>query len=293
MEIFVDSADIDEIRKAREYGMCDGVTTNPSLIKKAVSKLKAEGKLTDMESYVKAICEAAGKGKPVSLEVVSLDAEGMVKEGETLFAKFNPVAGNVVIKIPVSTSRDEKDAHYEGLKAIKALSKKKIPVNATLIMSPEQALLAGKAGAKFVSPFAGRIDDFIRTKLGENFGKADYFPAEGKHKDGKPAGDNGISSGVELVRKTKEILDKYGFQTKIIAASLRNARQVREVALAGTDIATIPFDVLEDMIKHPKTFEGIVKFSEDTVPEYLEIFSTEKKTGKPAADGAGQESDKI
>ena len=173
MEIYIDSADIDEIRKAKEYGICDGVTTNPSLIRKAVSKLKAEGKQVDMEGYVRMICETAGRGKPVSLEVVSLDAEGMVKEAEIIYGKFNPVAGNVVIKIPVSTSCDDKDNHYEGLKAIRILSRKKIPVNATLVMTPEQALLAGKAGAKYVSPFAGRIDDFIRTKLGENFGK--YF----------------------------------------------------------------------------------------------------------------------
>jgi transaldolase len=280
MEIYIDSADIDEIRKAKEYGICDGVTTNPSLIRKAVSKLKAEGKQVDMEGYVRMICETAGRGKPVSLEVVSLDAEGMVKEAEIIYGKFNPVAGNVVIKIPVSTSCDDKDNHYEGLKAIRILSRKKIPVNATLVMTPEQALLAGKAGAKYVSPFAGRIDDFIRTKLGENFGKSDYFPQEGRHKNGGIANDNGIASGVELVRRAKDVLEKYGFATRIIAASLRNARQVREVALAGTDIATVPFDVLEEMVKHPKTFEGVVKFSEDVVPEYLKIFSTEKAAEK-------------
>jgi len=281
MEIYIDSADIEEIRKAKEYGMCDGVTTNPSLIRKAVLKLKGEGKQVDMEGYIRMICETAGKGKPVSLEVVSLKADDMIREAETLFAKFNPVSGNVVIKIPVSTSRDENDAHYEGLKAIRALSRKKIPVNATLVMTPEQAMLASKAGAKYVSPFAGRIDDLIRSGLGESFGKGDYFPAEGKRREGKPVDDKGIVSGVELVVKAKHIIEKYGFATKVIAASLRNARQVREVALAGTDIATIPFEVLEEMIKHPKTFEGVVKFSEDVVPEYLDIFSTEKAGGKP------------
>ena len=273
MEIYVDSANIDEIRKAKEYGVCDGVTTNPSLIKKAVAGMKGEGKQIDMEGYIRLICEAAGKGNPVSLEVVSLKAEDMVKEAELLYGKFNQVASNVVIKIPVSTSRSDGEEHYEGLKAITALSRKKIPVNATLIMTPEQALLAGKAGAKYVSPFAGRIDDFIRKNLGEAFGKSDYFPAGGKHKDGKTAEDKGIVSGVELVKKTKAIFDKYGIKSKIIAASLRNARQVREVAEIGADIATVPFEVLEDMIKHPKTFEGIVKFSEDVVPEYKEIFS--------------------
>jgi transaldolase len=272
MKIYVDSADIDEIRRAKEYGMCDGVTTNPSLIKKAVDKLKKDGKNVNMESYISDICKIAGKKNPVSLEVVSLKAEDMVKEGEKLHAKFNSVAGNVVIKIPVSTSRHEGEAHYEGLKAISELSRKKIPVNATLIMTPEQALLAAKAGAAYVSPFAGRIDDFLRKNLGESFGKSDYFPAHGRQKDGKVAEDNGITSGVELVKKTMDILEKYNLRTEVIAASLRNSRQVREVALVGAHIATIPFDVLEEMIKHPKTFEGIVKFSEDVVPEYREIF---------------------
>jgi len=272
MEIYIDSADIEDIRKAKAYGVCDGVTTNPSLIKKAVLRLRADGEQVDVESYIRMICMIAGKGRPVSLEVVSLDAEGMVKDAKILFDKFNPVAGNVVIKIPVSTSRNENEPHYEGMKAIKMLSEMDIPVNATLIMTPEQAMLAGKAGAKYVSPFAGRIDDFIRSNLGEDFEKSDYFPAEGKTKGKKKLEDNGIASGVELVRKTKDILSKYNIKTKIIAASLRNARQVREIAEIGADIATIPFDVLEDMLKHPKTFEGVVKFSEDVVPEYAKIF---------------------
>ena len=272
MKIFVDSAEIDEINKAKEYGMCDGVTTNPSLIKKAVDKLKVAGKKVDMTNYISDICKVAGRDSPVSLEVVSLKAEDMIKEGVMLYGKFNGLMGNVVIKVPVSTSRQEGEEHYEGLKTIKDLSRRKIPVNATLVMTPEQALLAAKAGAAYVSPFAGRIDDYLRTRLGESFGKRDYFPAEGKHKDGTLANDKGIASGVELVKRTMEILERYGMKTEVIAASLRNARQVREVALAGAHIATIPFDVLEEMIKHPKTFEGIVKFSEDVVPEYRQIF---------------------
>jgi transaldolase len=273
MKIYVDSADIDEITKAKEYGLCDGVTTNPSLIKKAVEKMKSEGKEIDIESYMKMICETAGKGNPVSLEVVSLKAEDMVREAETLYKKFNHIAGNVVIKIPVSTSKKESEPHYEGLKAISILSSKHIPTNATLVMTPEQALLAGKAGAAYVSPFAGRVDDYIRKRMGITpSGKGDYFPAEGLMSDGKVVSDNGIASGVDLVSRTKRIFGNYGIRAKIIAASLRNARQVREIAETGIEIATIPFDVIEHMIRHPKTFEGVVKFSEDVVPEYRKLF---------------------
>ncbi len=270
MKIFVDSADIEEIKKAEEYGVCDGVTTNPSLIKKAVEKRK--GKI-DMDEYIRKICRIAGKGKPVSLEVVSLKAEEMTKEGERLYGKFNPVANNVVIKIPVSTAKHENDNHYEGLKAIRMLAEKGIPVNATLIMTPEQALLAAKAGAKYVSPFAGRVDDWIRKNLGMEFEKGDYFPAEGiRDEKGRIVNDEGVISGVDLVRKTLSILRKYDIQTEVIAASLRNYRQVREVAELGVHIATVPFHVIEQMLKHPKTFEGIVKFSEDVVPEYRNLF---------------------
>ncbi len=272
MEIYVDSADIDEIREAKEHGLCEGVTTNPSLIKRAVEKLKAGGKEVKMEEYIKMLCETTGKGCPVSLEVVSLNAGDMVREAETLYRKFNSVAGNVVIKIPVSTSTHDQEKHYEGLKAIGMLARKNIPVNATLIMTPEQSLLAARAGAKYVSPFAGRVDDWIRKKLGVHFGKNDYFPKHGLVSDGKTIDDNGIASGVDLVKRTKVIFEKYGIKAKIIAASLRNARQVREVAETGADIATIPFEVLGNMIKHPKTLEGIVKFSEDVVPEYKELF---------------------
>ena len=272
MEIFVDSADLKEIEKAKEYGVCFGVTTNPSLIKKAVDRMKHRGMELDMEEYIKMICKTVGKGRSVSLEVVSLKADDMVREAETLYRKFNPVAGNVAIKIPVSTSTKDEEDHYEGLKAISALKGKGIPVNATLIMTPEQALLAAKAGAAYVSPFAGRVDDWIRKNLGMKFEKSDYFPVEGIEKEGKKIDDNGVISGVDLVRKTMEILKKYNLKTKVIAASLRNSRQVREVAELGTHIATVPFGVLENMVKHPKTFEGVVKFSEDVVPEYRKLF---------------------
>ncbi len=273
MKIYVDSADIEEIARAKEYGLCDGVTTNPSLIKKAVEKMKAGGKTIDMEGYIRMICETAGKGNPVSLEVMSLKAEDMAREAESLYKKFNHVASNVVIKIPVSTSGKEGEPYYEGLKAISMLSRKHIPTNATLVMTPEQALLAGKAGADYVSPFAGRIDDYIRKRMGITpSGKGDYFPAEGLMSDGKVASDNGIASGVDLVCRTKRIFENYGIKTKIIAASLRNARQVREIAEIGIEIATIPFEVIDHMVKHPKTSEGVVKFSEDIVQEYRKLF---------------------
>lgn len=276
MKIFVDSADLEEIRKAESYGLCDGVTTNPSLIKKAVERAKGEGKDIDMEDHIRMICETVGKGGSVSLEVVSLMSEDMVKEAEKLHQKFNPVAGNVAIKIPVSTSRSEKEDHYEGLKAMKVLSSKGIPVNATLIFTPEQALLAARAGASFVSPFAGRVDDYIREKMGgemgKDFGKQDYFPPEGTGSGDGKGHDQGILSGVHLVEKIMKVFGKYGFDTEVIAASLRNYRQVREVAELGVHIATVPFPVLEEMIKHPKTFEGVVSFSEDVVPEYKKLF---------------------
>jgi len=276
MKIFVDSADIEDIKKAEEYGLCDGVTTNPSLIKKAVARVKGEGKDINMEDYIRMICKTVGKGGSVSLEVVSLDAGNMVKEAERLYEKFNPVAGNVAIKIPVSTSRKDDEDHYEGIKAMKILREKKIPVNATLVFTPEQALLAARAGASFVSPFAGRVDDYIRKKMGKergkDFEKFDYYPAEGMESGEAKVHDEGILSGVHLVEKIMNVLGKYNFDTEVIAASLRNYRQVREVAELGVHIATVPFPVLEEMIKHPKTFEGIINFSEDVVPEYKKVF---------------------
>jgi len=273
MDIFIDSADIEDIKKAMEYGVCSGCTTNPSLIKKAIDKLKARGENVNMEDYIKMICETLGEGRPVSLEVISLDADSMIKEAETLYKKFNSIANNVVIKIPVNTATSENGNHYEGLKAVKALSEKGIPINATLVFTPEQALLAAKARAKYVSPFAGRVDDFIRTNAGIKFEKPDYFPAEGRKEGGRILEDNGIVSGVDLVARIVDIFANYDLEAKIIAASMRNARQVREVAELGVDIATVPFYVIEQMLKHPKTFEGIVKFSKDVVPEYRNLFS--------------------
>ncbi len=267
MKIFIDTAKISEIKEAISWGIVDGVTTNPSLIRKAVEE---EMEDVSLEDYIAEILRIAGPRRPVSLEVMSLKAEDMIKEAEILYDKFNGIAGNVVIKIPVNTYT----GYYEGLKTIKRLSEEGIPVNCTLIMTPEQALLAAKAGARYVSPFAGRIDDYIRvTKLGmapgKDFQKGDYYPWDGKGVD-----DNGIRSGADLVEKTMMILENYDYDTEVIASSIRNARQVREVAMIGVHIATIPFKVLESMLLHPKTEEGVKKFSEDAEKAgYRELFS--------------------
>ena len=161
MKIFIDSANLDEIELAFSYGILDGVTTNPSLIKKAIEERKAKGEDIDMNTYIKKILKTA-RGAPVSLEVTEYSYEGMVEQALKLFRKFYPVAHIVCIKIPVNPSFQKNDGlDYDGIQAIKALAEKRISVNATLVFTPEQALLAAKAGARFVSPFAGRVDDYI------------------------------------------------------------------------------------------------------------------------------------
>jgi len=273
MKIFIDSANIDEIKEAISWGIVDGVTTNPSLIKKAVEYFKNQGISFTMEEYIEKLLKVAGKGRWVSLEVIGNTEDDMLGEAETLFAKFNNISNNVIIKIPVNPEIEENGTkHFDGLKVIKKLKEKNIPVNCTLIMSSNQALLAAKAGAKYVSPFAGRIDDFLRKKIGMTFEKEDYYPEEGLIVDDKVLNDEGIVSGVDLVASIKEILDNFNFDTEIIAASVRNARQVRELAEVGVHIATIPFSVIKDMVKHPKTFEGMINFMKDTIPEYRETF---------------------
>ncbi len=273
MKIFIDSANIDEIKEAISWGIVDGVTTNPSLIKKAVEYFKNKGISFTMEEYIEELLKVAGIGRWVSLEVIGNTEDDMLGEAETLFAKFNNISNNVIIKIPVNPEIEENGTkHFDGLKMIKKLKEKNIPVNCTLIMSSNQALLAAKAGAKYVSPFAGRIDDFLRKKTGMTFEKEDYYPEEGLIIDNKVLNDEGIVSGVDLVASIKEILDNFDFDTEIIAASVRNARQVRELAEVGVHIATIPFSVIKDMVKHPKTFEGMINFMKDTIPEYREIF---------------------
>ncbi len=271
MKIFIDSADIEEIKQAFEWGVVDGVTTNPSLLKKAVDKRKAANSDLDLKSYITEILTIA-KGTPVSLEVTELEPEKMVEQGKKLFALFNPVAGNVNIKIPINPSfAANATTHFDGIAAIKALRQENIPVNCTLIFTPEQAMLAAKAGANFISPFAGRIDDMLRKNLNMQFEKTDYYPAEGVMDNNEHHSDNGVISGIDLVEQCVEIIEKFGFDSEIIAASLRNTRQVRESALVGSHIATIPFGVIGDMLKHDKTFEGMDAFTKDIVQEYVDL----------------------
>jgi len=209
VKFFVDIADVEEIRKAVELGVCDGVTTNPTLIMKS-------GK--SQEEAVKEIAEVLGD-RPLSVEGISDDAEGIVEEAEE-FVKWGK---NIVIKVPMTK---------EGMRAVKMLSKKGIKTNVTLVFSPSQALIAAKAGATYVSPFVGRLDDISED-------------------------------GMQVVRDIMEIYCNYGFKTEVIVASVRNIKHVVEAAKAGAQIATIPPKVLEEMWKHDLTDKGIQKFKED------------------------------
>ena len=277
MKIFVDTAEIEEIKTAISWGVVDGVTTNPSLIKKAVDK--RQGKIT-MTKYIEEIVKVTPG--PVSLEVLGGTADEIVAQGKLLYKKFSP-HGNVAIKIPVNPSLQENDSHqFDGLKAIRELSDEGTPVNATLVMSPEQALLVAKAGASYASPFAGRIDDYIRAKMGlkmgTDFKKDSYFEAEPIRKDSEAENselrqDNGVWSGVDLVARILRIYRNYGYKTEVIAASIRNPRQAREVAELGVHIATLPFEVIQGMVAHAKTFEGMRSFTSDIVPPYRDLFS--------------------
>ena len=210
MKFFIDTANVEDIRKANDMGVICGVTTNPSLIAK-------EGR--DFNEVIKEITTLVDG--PISGEVkaTTVDAEGMIAEGREI-AKIHP---NMVVKIPMTV---------EGLKATKVLSSEGIPVNVTLIFSANQAILAANAGAAYVSPFLGRLDD-INTP------------------------------GIDLIRNISEIFDIYGYDTEIIAASVRNPIHVTDCALAGADIATVPYKVIEQMTKHPLTDQGIEKFQAD------------------------------
>ena len=210
MKFFIDTANVEDIRKANDMGVICGVTTNPSLIAK-------EGR--DFNEVIKEITTIVDG--PISGEVkaTTVDAEGMIAEGREI-AKIHP---NMVVKIPMTV---------EGLKATKVLSSEGIPVNVTLIFSANQAILAANAGAAYVSPFLGRLDD-INTP------------------------------GIDLIRNISEIFDIYGYDTEIIAASVRNPIHVTDCALAGADIATVPYKVIEQMTKHPFTDQGIEKFQAD------------------------------
>ncbi|ERI95512.1 fructose-6-phosphate aldolase [Clostridiales bacterium oral taxon 876 str. F0540] len=208
MKIFIDTANVEEIKKAALLGILDGVTTNPSLIAK-------EGR--DLKEVINEICSIVDG--PISAEVISLKSDEMVNEGREL----SKLHKNIVVKIPMCE---------EGLKAVNILSKEGIKTNVTLIFSAQQALLAAKAGASFVSPFIGRLDDI----------------------------GNG---GLQVIQDIALIFDYYGINTEIIAASVRHPIHVLDCAKAGAHIATIPYKVIMQMIKHPLTDVGIEKFLED------------------------------
>lgn len=208
MKFFIDTANIDEIKEAHKMGMVDGVTTNPSLISK-------EGR--DFEEIIKEICTIVDG--PISAEVISLDTDGMIKEARHL-AKIHE---NIVVKIPMT---------IDGIKAVRQLSREGINTNVTLIFSPLQALMAAKAGATYVSPFVGRLDDISHE-------------------------------GMLLVEQIMEIYHNYAFETEVIVASIRHPLHVLEAARIGADIATIPFKVLSSLAAHPLTDQGIKKFLDD------------------------------
>ncbi len=269
MKIFIDSADLEEIKEALSLGIIDGITTNPSLIKRALEKKKK----IDMNNYLERILKIA-KGKPVSLEVIGTSYEEIIKETKFLYTRFNKISNNVYVKIPINTDLEEnsKNKSFEALKAIKKLSKGKIPINCTLIFTPEQALLAGKAGAKIVSIFVGRVDDSIRKSLKIKFKKKDYFPADGIKKGKEIFKENGFVSGIDLLKKCVDLIKKEKLKTEILAASIRNSKQFREADLAGADIVTIPLSVLKELIKSSKTTEGMKDFKRDIIDEYKAIF---------------------
>jgi len=248
MKIFIDTANLHEIREACSWGIVDGLTSNPSLIRKAVEG--QEG--LDMAAHIEEICRTVPG--PVSLEVGSLTAEQMIAEAVGLFERFNGISGNVVIKIPANTSTGKGNPDFEGLKAIAELARREIPINATLIMTPEQALLCAKAGASYVSPFMGRVDDFTADQ--EDTGA-----------------QSGLSPGGLLVDDTVQILRQYTLPCQVIAASVRHLKHVREAELSGSQIATIPFSVLVEMVRHPKTSEGILRFTDDLVPSYAQLLA--------------------
>ena len=270
MKLFIDSADIDEIERAYASGIVDGVTTNPSLLKSALALHKKGSKKINLEEYLIDILTIA-KNTPVSLEVTKTDYEGMLKEGMALYNRFNPISNNVVIKIPINSSLTGKTKTTDGLRAIRALAQARIPVNCTLVFTPEQALLAAKAGATYVSIFAGRIDDYIRTQHGIGFEKPDYYPAEGYVHAGKHLQDNGILSGVDVVKQSVAIIKSYGLKAQILAASIRNAHQFREIAAAGAHVATIPPEVFASLLNHTKTIEGVKQFADDAPADYARL----------------------
>lgn len=208
MKFFIDTANIDDVRSANELGILDGVTTNPSLVAK--EGVSFHDRLKEITSEVEG---------SVSAEVISEDAEGMIKEGKELAA----IAPNITVKVPMT---------LEGLKAVKAFSDLNIKTNVTLIFNANQALLAARAGASYVSPFLGRLDD-----IGQD--------------------------GMDLIATISQIFDRHSIETEIIAASIRHPLHVTDAAVNGAHIATIPYKVLGQLVKHPLTDQGIEKFLAD------------------------------
>lgn len=208
MKIFIDSANVEQIKEVASWGILDGVTTNPTLVAR---------EKTDFKSLIRQICDIVDG--PISVEAISPGADEIIDEARSLAALHR----NIVIKIPMTE---------DGLKATKKLSEEGIKVNMTLVFSPAQALFAAKAGAKYISPFVGRLDD-----IGH--------------------------SGMEIVGQILDILDNYDFESEVIVASVRHPGHVIEAAMIGAHIATVPYDVLKKMFKHPLTDVGIERFLKD------------------------------
>lgn len=208
MKFFIDSADIDAIRELADIGLVDGVTTNPSIIAKS-------GR--DFKEVIKEICGLTDGH--VSAEVVATEADAMVSEGRTL----RKIADNVCVKLPLT---------LDGLKACKTLSSEGVPTNVTLCFSPNQALLAAKVGATYISPFIGRLDDITLD-------------------------------GMELIQDIREIYDNYGYETEVLAASIRSVNHVKECALVGADVITAPPAVIQNLANHPLTDKGLAAFLKD------------------------------
>ncbi|NCN08211.1 MAG: fructose-6-phosphate aldolase [Leptospira sp.] len=209
MNLFLDTANIDEIKKVNDLGLLDGITTNPSIISKAGRKF------TEVIKEIAALVDG-----PVSAEVISSDFDGMIKEG----VELSQIAENVVVKVPLT---------MEGLKAVNEFTNRGISTNVTLCFSANQALLAAKAGASFISPFLGRLDD-----IGHD--------------------------GLELISEIRAMYDNYGYETQILAASIRHPIHFKEVALRGADCSTLPYSVFAQLFQHPLTDIGLKKFIEDS-----------------------------
>ncbi|MDL1872132.1 fructose-6-phosphate aldolase [Deltaproteobacteria bacterium PRO3] len=208
MKIFIDTADVQEIREANDMGILDGVTTNPSLVAKSGRKFRDV-----LEEIVKIV------DGPISAEVVSVDREGMMKEAR----EYAKIHSNITIKLPMTV---------EGLKALKICVEENIKTNVTLVFNANQALLVGKVGATFVSPFIGRLDDISQI-------------------------------GMDLIRQIRTIYDNYGIKTQILAASIRNPIHFLEAALIGADVATVPMGVIKQLTQHPLTDLGLERFLKD------------------------------